>query len=81
MGIAALHEGQGGNPWNSFSFESKHRSPVALGKWDSPCGTVGPDFVCAGRKGESRNVPAFFRVLRGKRKGMGLVVRGEGGFC
>ena len=22
----------------------------------------------------------FFRVLRGKRKGMGLVVRGEGGF-
>lgn len=33
-----------------------------------------------GGNGKGRNVPAFFRVLCGKRKGMGLVVRGEGGF-
>ena len=41
----------------------------------------GHELLAPGGKGKGRNVPAFFRVLRGKRKGMGLVVRGEGGFC
>lgn len=58
VGIAALHEGQGGNPWSSFSFERKHRSPVALGKWDSPCGTVGPDF---GLRRAERGKAGMFR--------------------
>ena len=59
-------------------------STVRLLRWGNgirPAVLWGRILFAPGGKGKGRNVPAFFRVLRGKRKGMGLVVRGEGGFC
>ena len=80
MGIAALHEGQGGIPGVPFP---SRESTVRLLRWGNgirPAVPWGRVLFAPGGNGKGRNVPAFFRVLCGKRKGMGLVVRGEGGF-
>ena len=76
MGIAALHEGQGGI--TGIPFPSRE-STVRLLRWGNgirPAVPWGRVLFAPGGNGKGRNVPAFFRVLwKAQRDGVGCTWR------